>query len=340
MPETRPSEPQPVSMSLGLLDSAKRFVDEVAAIDKRLRRTGHTIPPAEAKAEVATAFWAFVEVMHGAIGREQQSDQLASCREIVGKWLFRSRLWNRSHQKPHGYPGDYLMIEWMYDLEDSPCADPFQPAIVNCLDELFKTVHSVVSVWERRRWFAGLLRSEYERGDGVLHILDVAAGGARYLCDFLEELPETKGVAITLVDQDAAAVAYCRERSLARWRDQVTFLCAPIRSVSDLLGGQRFDLVLSAGLFDYLDDPAAKALVERLTGALTPRGLVALSNFHPEDPSRYVKEVLVDWSLLFRDEAQCARLFPAGVPVQTSRSRNRALVYAVGGPRAATVPAA
>ena len=333
MAETSPQELPPLDLSRELVAAAHRFAAEMAEIDKRLRRTGHTIPSAEAKAEVVSAFWSFVDVIHAVVGRGRPGDEVVGhCREIAGRWLFRSRLWNRSRHKPHGYAGDYQMVEWMYDLENDPCADPFQPAIVNCLDELFKTVHSVVSVWERRRWFASLLRREHDRRAGVLRILDVAAGGARYVRDFLEGLPGTSGVSVTLVDQDAAAVSYCHGRALAAWRDQTAFLCAPIRSLPQLLAGQSFDVVLSAGLFDYLDDEAARALLECLAGALTPRGVIALSNFHPGDPSRYVKELLVDWPLVFREEASCARLFPPSLSVQTSRSNNQALVYAVAGP--------
>ena len=138
----------------------------------------------------------------------------AQCRDILGGWLFRSRYFNRSFHKPHGYAGDFMIIEWIYDLETDGCEDPAQPGIVNCLDYLYSTIHAVVSVQQRRRWFSRLLHAETRPGRRSLRVLDVACGGARYIRDFLAATDDASGMQITLVDQDVAALAYCRTRSL------------------------------------------------------------------------------------------------------------------------------
>ena len=46
--------------------------------------------------------------------------------------MLRSRLWARSWLKPHGFPGDYRMLEWMYDLELDACAAPTNPRRSTC----------------------------------------------------------------------------------------------------------------------------------------------------------------------------------------------------------------
>jgi hypothetical protein len=63
---------------------------------------------------------------------------------------------------------------------------------------------------------------------------------------------------------------------------------------------------------------------------LAPGGIVAFSNFHPENPSRVVTDWLVDWPLIHRDERACAGLLPPTLAIATERSENRALCYATG----------
>jgi SAM-dependent methyltransferase len=244
--------------------------------------------------------------------------------------MWRSRFWNRSFHKPHGYAGDFQMIEWMYDLEGDECQDPTQPGIVNCLDHLYATVDSVGGVIERRRFFSSLLAREHARLGGKIRVLDVACGGARYIRDYLRGEGDVSGVEITLVDQDPSAIAFCRTRALVPWAARVCAVCAPIKALDTAPLGRAYDVILSAGLFDYLDDPAATALLASLAGRLAPGGVLAISNFHPADRSRSTKDWVVDWRLVFRDEPGCARLFPGGFAAETSCSENRSLTYAVG----------
>jgi len=316
--------------------AAQDLAGYIAALDRDLRATGTTVPDDDSKRGLMQQFWSFIGVIaghDGALGGARPA-LMRRCREILGPWLFRSRTWNRAYYKPHGYAGDFLMIEWVYDLERDGCDDPTQPGIVNCLDHLMTTLHGARSLWERRRWFLRLLRHEHERRGGRLRILDVAAGGARYIRDFLDGAagppPDPGRVEITLCDQDPAALAFCRLRSLAPWLDRVVTRAAPItRLPGRLPPGAAFDVVIAAGLFDYLRDRVAAAVLAQLASLLAPGGVLAFSNFHPLDPSRAVKDWLMDWPLVYRDEAACARLFPATLgDGATARATTGALCYA------------
>lgn len=311
-----------------VIAAATELDHRLTSVDRRLRRDRVTVPPAVAHREVTTAFWALVEVLRQAEAAGVSDEEIERCRQIVGRWLFRARVFNRAYHKPHGYAGDFMMVEWMYDLETDACALPHQPALVNCLDHLGKTVNSIIAVWERRHHYAALLRQEHERRGGVLRVLDVAGGGARYIRDFLEQVIPGPGLSITVLDQDSAAIAYCRTQSLAAWPERVRLVDAPIRDLPRALGHAEFDVIISAGLFDYLDDASARGLLADLTGRLAPDGTLAISNFHPDDPSRLVKSWLVDWALVYRDEVACAGLFPDGLDPTTKRSADGSLVYA------------
>jgi SAM-dependent methyltransferase len=179
-------------------------------------------------------------------------------------------------------------------------------------------------------WFEDLLQQEHRRCPAGLRILDVAAGGARYVRDFLAGLPTASGVDVTLIDQDPAATAFCQGWSSSAREAQVRSYTLAISRLGGELADREFDVVLSAGLFDYLNDATARTLLEQLSSLLAPGGVLAFSNFHPEDPSRLVKGWLADWHLLYRDEQSCAALLPASLSISTARSANRALTYAVG----------
>jgi SAM-dependent methyltransferase len=278
----------------------------------------------------ASRFWELVQAIDRLDGGGDDTELLrGQCRDILGAWLFRCRFFNRSYHKPHGYAGDFRMIEWVYDLEGDPCADPTQPGIVNCLDHVFATLPCTRSVWERRHWLARLLREEYRRCGGRLRILDVACGGARYIADFLSSASDARGVDLTLVDQDPAALEYCRTVSLNRWGPQLTTRCLPIHRLPAAPVGGPFDLVISAGLFDYLDVAAGAGLLAHLVGLTAPGGVTAVANFHPADPSRNARDWLTDWPLVHRDEAELASLFPEPARVATSLSDNGALSFAL-----------
>lgn len=313
-----------------VLDAARGLGQYFQDTDRGMRRSGTTVPSAELKEEVASRFWDLVRAIDRLDGVGEDMSLLRSqCRDILGTWLFRCRFFNRSYHKPHGYAGDFRMIEWMYDLEGDPCADPTQPGIVNCLDHVFATLPCVHSVWERRHWLAQLLRAEYRRCGGRLRVLDVACGGARYIADFLSSLPDASGVELTLVDQDPAALEYCRTVSLSHWEPQLMARCLPIHRLAVTPSGGPFDMVISAGLFDYLDTAAGAGLLTHLVGMTAPGGVTAVANFHPADPSRNVRDWLGDWSLIHRDEAGLAALFPEPAWVATSRSENGALSFAL-----------
>jgi SAM-dependent methyltransferase len=302
----------------------------MAGIDRRYRRRGLTVPSQDDKEELADRFWTFAAALDRCESAGAASDSLRErCRQLLDGWLFRSRCWNRAYYKPHGFAGDFQLIEWLYDLENAK-DDPCQPAIVNCLDYLMSTIPGTTSLWERRRWFEDLLRQEHERCPTALRILDVAAGGARYVRDFLAALPAPSPVDVTLVDQDPAATAFCQAWSPPSGTARVQSYTLPISRLGGALADREFDVVLSAGLFDYLNDATAKALLERLSSLLAPGGVLAFSNFHPEDPSRMIKGWLADWHLLYRDEKACATLLPTSLAISTERSANRALTYAVG----------
>ena len=61
------------------------------------------------------------------------------------------------------------------------------------------------------------------------------------------------------------------------------------------------DFVYSAGLFDYLSQPVAKTLVERLSGWLKSDGQMIIGNFNYGYPQT-ISDFTGDWKLICRSD--------------------------------------
>lgn len=84
-------------------------------------------------------------------------------------------------------------------------------------------------------------------------------------------------------------------------------------SVRALLAGRHtdlgpFDLVYSAGLYDYLEPVVAQKLTARLGALCGPDGRLLIANFVPDGYSRAYMELFMDWHLIVRDVAEMLEL--------------------------------
>ena len=70
-----------------------------------------------------------------------------------------------------------------------------------------------------------------------------------------------------------------------------------------LLDSNRYDLVYSLGLYDYLSADIAAVLTHRLLDCLAQGGTMILANFTPYPASFGYMESAMGWSLTFRDES-------------------------------------
>jgi len=70
-----------------------------------------------------------------------------------------------------------------------------------------------------------------------------------------------------------------------------------------------FDLILAGGLFDYLDEKAAKFLCRELMALLTRSGELFLTNLASDNPYRGWLECVADWPLHERSHQEVIAWF-------------------------------
>jgi hypothetical protein len=221
---------------------------------------------------------------------------------IAGPFLEVGSLQHHARFKPHGYAGDHEMLTRI--CEESCCEHP----LGRIFDQYFLRQAAPEAVRARARHTAGALVAHYlDRPREQYRIASVGSGPALDVCQALDALPKTWLVSlqIRLLDLDPNALQTARQRleprlagaSLACIRTNLYRLAKGARGAKDL---QSPDLLICAGLFDYLEEEAATELLGFFWRQLADGGTLLVGNFAAHNPSRAYMEWIGNWYLKYR----------------------------------------
>lgn len=299
--------PPLVDRLTALLDEAQGLIDGARCIEA-FRLLGAPL----------SALWAEGRAM----GRDDELLALARGHGLNARVQQDPYTWRAFH-KPRGYAGDAVMLDHVYRGEPPESTTALGRAIFAA------TTRSPMGLSVRYRRV--LLRScidDVVSAIGGGRILSVASGHCRELEGSLVASAAFSGEFVAL-DQDplsCAEVAACTAGQRVRVVEQ---------GVRELVarGGTalgQFDLIYSAGLYDYLPDTLARRLSERLLSMLTPGGRLLLANFVPTGSGRGYMELFMDWKLIVRNEAALRELgTTAGAgTISSFHDPHRNVVYA------------
>ena len=226
--------------------------------------------------------------------------------------FMQSRMCDRSFSKPRGYAGDYYTIEMVY--ENRPMGDG---RIGPLVDAWFLNIPAARAVRGRRALLKNLMLDRYRThgsgADGTYRVLSLGSGSAREMFDMFAEVPEPTKVRGTCLDIDIEALNFgshlSQERGLA---DHLLWAKENVIHLSKGRGQTRLsmhDFVYSMGLFDYLSDDVAVALLDWVYAHLEPKGQAVIGNFDPSCPDRAFMDHILDWRLYYRTPDELLRLF-------------------------------
>lgn len=227
---------------------------------------------------------------------------------------------HRSFTKPLGYAGDYQMVNMML----------FPP-----LDGA-STYAKVVNTWCLRQGAPAAHRNRIDMLIEILHkesarvanrpeplkIMNIGCGPAAEIQQFVREDPLSAHCDFRLMDFNEETIAYADRRIKEAIQSsgratKVTFmhksvdeLLKEVAGLKETLPPNSYDLVYCAGLFDYLSDRTCKRLMQQFYTWAAPGGLVVGTNVHKNNPVRHFMEHLMEWHLIYRDEAKMAALAP------------------------------
>ncbi|MBC8872753.1 MAG: class I SAM-dependent methyltransferase [Planctomycetes bacterium] len=225
--------------------------------------------------------------------KQRHSDGL---RRMLGRAYSASTLQGFVYHKPHGYAGDYEIIDRIYQRWVSP--DPQ----LRAWDRHFHELPPTKAVRNRKSFFLQVLEDLYRSRSGPLSVLNVASGPCRDVLELLSR--DRPRLAFTCVDQDQNAINYA-SKLLADHAEQVTFVkMNALRCRLD----SRFDVVWSAGLFDYFPDRLFVRGLKSLYRHVRPGGELIIGNFSPNNWARDYMELMGEWYLQHRTAEQLCDL--------------------------------
>jgi len=209
--------------------------------------------------------------------------------DLMGKSLTFDTMQGFAYRKPHGHAGDFELIERIcgdYQTSDQG---------LKKWDEFWNQQAFVQAIQNSQKYFKQTMR-EVELNIAQANVLNVASGSSRSVANYLTD---TNSYASFLcVDNNWKALDYAR--LLCRnYIQQVQFQHG---NVADLNTPERYDLVWSEGLFDYLNDEAFKINLKKLLTQTQKGGRLVIGNLSTTNPSQNYMDFL-QWHVNPRSEA-------------------------------------
>lgn len=195
--------------------------------------------------------------------------------------------------KPYGYAGDFEIIDKIY------CQHTSAKEHLAKWDLYFHSTAAVKAVRNRKIYFIELLQSvEKQRSEmnaEKFNVLNIASGSGRDIQEFFMQ-NSANGLVFDCIDQDADAIAFA-QNLCADYLSQITFHKA---NALKFRNDKKYNLIWSAGLFDYFNDKTFKFMLKRYFSMLEDGGEMVIGNFSENNPSRNYMEIMGEWFLNHR----------------------------------------
>jgi SAM-dependent methyltransferase len=206
----------------------------------------------------------------------------------------------RSFKKPRGYAGDAVLIDYIYTRDHRILVDNEVSELGELIFNFTTGAPASAGVRTRRDLMASVI-------DDTCSLIE-APQMLSIACGHLREATLSRSVAnhdagrFFALDQDELSLAVVTE---SMPEHGIVPVCSSIKSLfRGELAGERFDLIYSTGLYDYLDDRIASKLTARLFDMLNPGGRLVLANFLPDIWCAGYMETFMGWNLIYRSPDQ------------------------------------
>jgi extracellular factor (EF) 3-hydroxypalmitic acid methyl ester biosynthesis protein len=196
--------------------------------------------------------------------------------------------------KKHGYAGDFEIIDKIYTKWHSDNPE------FHTWDQYFHNQTAPQAVRNRKEFFKETLRElALENCNDSIHVLNLASGPCRDIFEFFEETQDLR-FRFTCIELDPNAIAYAKNL-LGAYAERVEFIN---QNIFRYKPESQYDLVWSAGLFDYFDDNTFTKILARFTS----QPYIIIGNFSDANPTSGYMEVIGEWYLNCRGAGLLRRL--------------------------------
>lgn len=208
----------------------------------------------------------------------------------------------RAFEKPRGYAGDAVMLDYLY----AGFISDIKTVSLDEITELGKKIHNLtinipdsLGVMERARCIGRTIDSIYEHNPDM-RILSIAAGHLREP-RFSDAFNKGLIKEVVAFDQDEDSLRLIREeykdKNVSTVKGKIKDLFIETKLVKSL---GMFDFIFASGLFDYLNDRPAILLTRSMFSLLKPQGKMYITNFIDNNLSQGYMETFMGWTLIYR----------------------------------------
>lgn len=227
--------------------------------------------------------------------------------EYIYPFFVTSDLARRAFEKPRGYAGDFEIMNQFY-RNGFEGTDLFG----RILHHYATSSDSAEPVKFRKPFFV----SQIERlldDPGEKKILSIACGPAVEVQEVVRRWTQSKldRARFALLDLDRVALEHAQTKIYEACMEMgknasVEFLCGSVKLIlrsREILADQ-FDLIYSAGLFDYIDNLTAAALVRAFFKRVKKGGRLIVGNYTRNHSTKAFVHLITRWSLNHKTEEE------------------------------------
>jgi 2-polyprenyl-3-methyl-5-hydroxy-6-metoxy-1,4-benzoquinol methylase len=224
-------------------------------------------------------------------------EDIDNFRQQIKSILNENTLIGHGFVKPYGYPGDFTLIDKIYSFDIN---QDFQ---YKNWDLFFQNQPGANAVRNRKDFFIDYCKNLTKRKKDA-KVLILGSGPASDVYEFLSNYSGGNGITIDLIDFDQSAIDFSKRKN-EKFDGQISYnKINALRFNSYKL----YDLIWSAGLFDYFKDKHFTFLIRKYINCLDDEGEMVISNFSTKNPTKRLMEVLSDWYLNLRTESDLFRI--------------------------------
>lgn len=228
-----------------------------------------------------------------------QENEIGQIRKFYGNDFLNQTLQGMALLKKFGYAGDFLMIDKIYTGNDS-----HEDSFCKAWDDYFLDQAAPKAVRNRKKYFKTLLLNKFEEEESI-SLLNIASGPARDLFELFIEKAKDKILSATCVEIDANAIEYAKNIT-EQYNDSINYVRRNIFRYNDT---NTYDVIWSAGLFDYLSDKEFVYLLKKMKSWMAENGEIVIGNFNKNhNPSKDYMEIFGDWYLNHRTQKELINL--------------------------------
>lgn len=229
-------------------------------------------------------------------------------RKELGDLLLKAEINKHIFEKPLGYSGDFIVMNYIYDYHDDYLGESSFEMLIN-----YYTCNIPISSSniKRKNYFKQQIEKALQAYDSP-KIASFGAGSARELMELLDEGKIRKPLSFYCVDFEPKALSCIQEELSRRESSKIinmTFLGLDIRDivkfqkVKDAMSN--IDYLYASGLFDYLSERFAKRLAHYMVDLLGKSGEMTIVNASADNSEmRSYYELLGDWHFHHRTKEQ------------------------------------